>query len=267
MRTAFLTEARKFTRHVSVVVDGAVFFVPTSDRRIGAGLFVKTTTKDMVVLARALGLIAELGGNMPTDPQLVDVGANLGTTTVRALRCHGFSSAIALEPSPETFRALQANMVVNSLDDRVQALQVAVSDEEAEGMFDVSDPNSGAHRLRRTAPENGQRTVTVEVVTLDGLVERGVIDLDRVGLLWVDAAGHESRVLAGASRVLAAGVPVVTALKGRWPRLARAVADTVIPHYTDVVDLRGDHRPRPAAELAGLVAAAGHSTDVLLVRR
>jgi FkbM family methyltransferase len=266
-RTKFLAEARELTPYVSVVVGGGVFFVPTSDLRIGARLFVRARSKDMDVLAQALGHLAALGHRMPSDPGFVDVGANLGTTTITALRHHGFSSAIAFEPSPETFRALRVNLVANDLESRVHAMQVAVSDQEGQCAFDVSDPNSGAHRLLGEGVRSGDQMVMVSTVTLDGLVARGTIDLDCVGLLRIDAAGHESRVLAAASRLLEAGVPIVTAVKRRWAETAAALAELLTPQYTDVVQLRELDARRPASELRDLVDRVEHSTDVLLVRR
>jgi FkbM family methyltransferase len=266
-RAAFLEEARTFTPYVSAQCGDEVFFVPTRDDRIGARLFVKRRSKDMTVLATALGHLDRLGHERPADPVFLDVGANLGTATVTALRHHGFASAVSLEPSPGNFTALRLGLVANDLDDRVTAMQVAVSDSEGERAFDVSQASTGAHRLAADGGDGGADVVPVRAVTLDGLVAEGVIDPARVGLVWVDTAGHEANALAGGTSLLSAGIPIVVAIKHGWPETENALIELVTPYYTDVVDLRHRDELEPIAAFRALVDRLKQSTDVLLVRR
>ena len=253
--------------YVSVAVGNDVFFVPTSDFRIGTRLFVRAGSKDMEVLERALGHLAEVGPGLPAEPVFLDVGANLGSAATTALRHHGFSSAVALEPSPGNFKALRLGLVANGLEARVRALQVAASDREGERVFDVSQPNSGDHRLLPEGAERPDQTAVVEVVTIDGLVSRGVIDSGRVGLVWVDTAGHEAQALAGGACLLEAGIPIVTAIKHDWPETEDALVELLTPYYSEVVDLRGSASLRPIGEFRRLIDGLERSTDVLLVRR
>jgi FkbM family methyltransferase len=171
--------------------------------------------------------------SLPKEPVFVDVGANIGTSTVAALRRHGFASAVAIEPSPETFGTLRLNLAANDLEERVQALRVAVGDVEGIAGFDTSrDP--GRHRL---AEATAGANVSVEVVTLDALVRRGVIEPARIGLLWIDAQGHEPAVLAGAAGLVGAAVPTVVTIrqKAPWPP---TLVERITAAYTHVVELR-----------------------------
>jgi FkbM family methyltransferase len=266
-RAEFLGQARDLMPYVSVAAGDDVFFVPTSDFRIGANLFIRRRSKDMNVLARALDVLAELDHRLPPDPVLVEVGANLGTATTTALRRHGFSSAVALEPSPGNIKALRLGLVANELESRVQAIHAAVSDREGERFFDVSHTSCGAHRLLPEGVEFGEGTVTVKVVTLDGLVSGGVIDPGRVGLVWIDTSGHEAAALAGGTSLLQAGIPIVVAVKHGLPDTEAALVDLLPPYFTDVADLRRPDPPRPIGEFRTLIEGLGESTDVLLVRR
>jgi FkbM family methyltransferase len=217
---------------------------------------------------------------LPAEPMFVDVGANIGTTTVMALRRHGFTSAVAIEPSPANGRVLRLNVVANELEERVRVLSVAVSDQKGEIHFDVSDANWGGHRV---TSDGGPTTVVVEAVTLDELVDQGVVPPGRVGLVWIDAPGHEAAVLAGASRLIEQGTPIVVAIrqvKGDpetarpWaaPPATRAVVlDLLRASYTEIVELR-KHSKRgrathPIDELGTLVDSFRHCQDLLLVRR
>jgi hypothetical protein len=49
----------------------------------------------------------------------------------------------------------------------------------------------------------------VEVDTLDRLCESSVIASERVGMLWLDAKGHEGHILSGATTLVGCGVPLV----------------------------------------------------------
>jgi FkbM family methyltransferase len=268
-REAFFLDAAALTPYMAVATaTGETFFVSTSDLGIGKRVFVHARRKDMDVLACAMGFLAELGPAMPAEPMLVEVGGNIGTTTVTALRQHAFSSAVVLEPSPQNRRLLRANLVVNDLDDRVRVVPAAASDRKQELEFDVSHHNSGTHRV--PPPDVGplgDAVLSVQAVTLDSLVDDGVVDPSRVGLVWIDAAGHESNVLAGASKLLERGVSVVTAIKHGWPETVAGVLSTLKAHYTDVAELRYLRTSCPVGEIDELLAPLGRSTDVLAVRR
>lgn len=274
-RTAFLAEARPLTPYVAVAVGNELFLTAAGDFGPGREIFVKRKSKDMIVLTRMMAALSDLGIGFPQEPFFVDVGANIGTSTVFALRRHAFARGIALEPSPQTFRTLRLNLVANDLESRVSALHVAVTDREGEVVFDATDLKSGRHHIA-TADTSGDRLL-VAAVTLDGLVARGVVDPERVGILWIDAAGHEGNVLAGGTALIEAGVPVVVALRPRREELERSVIEpwaSVLPRleasYTDALDLRtNDSRNniRPISRLRHFVDSTRSTHDVLLVRR
>ncbi len=264
-RELFFAQARELTPYLSVVVGGEVFFVSTDDLGVGRRVFVRKGRRDMKSLAKTLALLTELGHRLPNDATFVDVGANIGTTTVVALRRHGFAAGVALEPSPENFQLLRLNLAANGLDGLVLALPVAAHDEPGVVALDVSGANHGGHYVQ-TGPL-ADRAASVESVTLDGLVESDVLDPDRVGLLWVDTPGSECRVLLGAARLLREGVPSVVTIRPREFETHSALVDLLTATYTDVIELRKGERRLPIGELAALSASYQHKGDVLLVRR
>jgi FkbM family methyltransferase len=242
-RKAIFSKASEFTPYLAVEAEELLFFVATDDTGVGRPLFVKRSRQDMRHLGTAVGLLAQLGLRS-AESTFVDVGANIGTTTVTALRRYQFARAVALEPEPGNFGILRLNLVANNIESVVTALQVAVSDGEGEERLVLSATSSGRHTLAPAVPEEPATTTIVPAVTLDGLVARGVIDPDGVGLLWIDAPFHEAKVLAGASTLLDDGVPLVMAVHARgesWPEtrdsLLRLLAD-----YSDFAELRREAR-------------------------
>jgi FkbM family methyltransferase len=267
LREAFFSQAAELTPYLGVEADGDLFLVATDDAGIGRRLFVNGIRGDMAHLRTAVRLLEELG--VPTTGStFVDVGANIGTTTVTALRRHRFARAVALEPAPSNFHVLRLNLVANEVESDVTALQVAVTDKEGEEQLVLSGAGSGSHVLAPAVPKTPASTVLVQAVTLDGLVARGLLDPAAVGLLWIDAAGHESEVLTGASKLVDAGVPLVAALRTRsdnWPE----TKEFLLRHlsgYTDFAELRLN--AQRTDDLGALLDSIQRpSTDLLAVRR
>lgn len=267
-RRLFFKSSSSFTGHLSVEVGGATFIVSSRDGGVGEDVFSRALRPEFIVLPRA---IESLGDRLVADGCLVDVGANIGTTAITAVARYGFGDAVAIEPSPENALLLRLNCVVNGLEDRVRVVEAAVSDREGPILFDLT-PDPGAHQVAVAGHESGQ-TAEVAGVTLDGLVERGVIDPAAVQLVWVDAQGHEAHVVAGAERLLSSRPALVVAV--RRQKLASqgelgAFAASIERHYDWIVDLRvhGLQRPgfapivQPVSEIHAILEAP-RTTDVL----
>jgi len=281
-RRAFFAEARGLTPLLGVNVGNEVFAVATNDEGVGRTLFIDTWRKDMSVLDRTVGTLEDLGLRSPEAATFIDVGANIGTTTVMALRRHAFQSAVALEPSPENFRLLQMNLLANELEDRVTVLPLAASDREAVVRLDVAPRrmNKGSHRIVSLDAGEVPGTIAVPAVTLDGLVTRGVIEPAKTGLLWMDVQGHEAKVLLGAASLMNHGVPLALTI---WPDKKQArrgirrwrvdgddratVLDRLTSSYTDVFVLRRVVTRHPVEALPSLVDSFKGSCGVLLYRR
>lgn len=111
----FLDLAKDYTPYVVRDLPRPRLIVPTGDLRLSK-LFWKRG-KDEPVLARALAALDEAGIGV-TGTTFLDVGANIGQTTLAALRA-GFGSVLAFEPVVETFQLLRANLALNGVEDRV----------------------------------------------------------------------------------------------------------------------------------------------------
>ena len=260
----FVHLAQAYTPYV--IRDEPRLIVPTGDLRLSR-LFWRRTN-DEQVLVRALAHLDEAGIAV-RGTTFVDVGANIGQTTLAALRA-GFGSAVAIEPVVETFQLLRANLALNGLDDRVETLQLALSDRPGTETLVLTPGKLGSSRVPMEAGESSQKPRTsVTVARLDDLVADGTVDPGSIGLLWIDTEGHEASVLRGAEKTLAAGFPVVAEIN---PGLAGAgaledVAARLSERYTRVVDLRDRGAlVLPADELDGLVAKLRRTrrvTDIL----
>lgn len=265
-REAFFTAAGEVTPYVAVEVGEEVFFVATDDTGVGRRVFVRGKRRDMTTLANGLAELAARGIRPPADPVFVEVGANMGTTTVMALRRHGFATAVALEPSPQNLWLCRLNLVANGLDDRVRLLPFAASDRAVEMALVIGGGNRGGHRVLSADSDHPAQAGSVRSVTLDSLVADGTIDPDRAGLLWCDAAGHDAYAVLGGSRLVEARVPMIVNVSGAIAGETRdAFVELLTPHYAEIVELRKAKRTLPIDALTDLVAGYQHKGDVLLV--
>lgn len=185
-----------------VTGDRELFVVSTTDKVIGRELFLHGQF-DFDKLELALTILKREG--MAAPKHLIDVGANIGSITIPAL-CRGlFETASAIEPHPANLRLLRANLALNEIQDRVHVFDVAVGQASDVTLhLQESQTNSGNHAI-------GSSGLAIRSTRLDDLP----ITLDQA-LLWMDIEGYEGHALAGASRLLALGMPVVAELNTQF---------------------------------------------------
>ena len=216
------------------------------------------------------------------QPQLgrtvVDVGANIGTTSIPLLVKYGAAGVEAFEPDQTNFDLLRCNLILNHVEAKAVTRQVAVSDANGEVTFELCSWNFGDHRVRvgdagvdGIHGEGSRSTVVVPAARLDDAVTTPPED---IGLFWIDAQGHEAHILEGAERLLDLGVPWLIeywpyglSRQGGLERLNKTLAHRV----SHVVDVRRSMAAGRAVlvETAGLgrvAAELGNDyTDLILV--
>lgn len=152
------------------------------------------------VAARLLAFFAA-----PQAGTYVDVGANIGLTTLPVAQAYPGVQVIALEPEPTNFDHLMVNVRANSPPGTVRCHQQAAFSYAGTMPFEVATDNLGDHRLRLgpAAPgalgEHRRATISVEAIPLDALERTFTTPL----AVKIDTQGAEPFVLAGAPKTLA----------------------------------------------------------------
>ena len=265
------------TPTIEVNDDEMRFLAHTKDRVITADMFADQKTYEIEVMATAIELASHIAGrNVLLGKTFVDVGANIGTSTVPALMRFGASRAICLEPEPENAKLLRCNLILNELEQAAKVIQAAVSDEGSEVELLLSTGNLGDHRVHlggnRSVETAAWESTRVPARRLDDVLEESDVLASDVGLLWIDTQGHEPHVLRSARNLLDYGVPTVIEY---WPSVLgdegiRSLNEVIEECFESFLDLRS---PTPLIQPAGEVGSVARRliergddyTDLLLV--
>ncbi len=145
----------------------------------------------------------------------VDIGANIGLTTIPAARNPNVS-CLAIEPDPTNFRCLDANVRRHCQHGNVQLRQLAIFSHAARLSLELAPDNMGDHRLR-TGSIHGQqeerwKTVEVDTVALDELAPLS----GRPLAVKIDTQGAEPFVFAGGSQTLAGASLIIAEWAPYW---------------------------------------------------
>lgn len=140
-----------------------------------------------------------------------DLGAHFGYYAVGLARRTGPTGQVAaFEPFPSSFARVERHARLNGLT-WIKAYEAAVSDADgtAELIADMRDGDTGVHLPydANERPHSTAEVITVRLLRLDGLVERG--EIRAPDFMKVDVEGHGAAALAGAMKSIAANRPII----------------------------------------------------------
>ena len=129
------------------------------------------------------------------EDNFVDVGANIGAYSILASGVAGARS-ISIEPVPATFKVLQKNIELNSLNTKILALNMGIGSGEKDLYFTDNKSTCNHVVLNVNQPEKGLVKVTVN--SLEKLLENEQVP----SLIKIDVEGFEQEVINGAGKIL-----------------------------------------------------------------
>jgi FkbM family methyltransferase len=205
---------------------------------------------------------------------LLDIGANIGMITVpfAMMARDGTStrpSVVAVEAVPDNTRALEINIALNQLDGDVMVIGSALGDVEKTIQIQVEGDLSrgeGSGTANILADDSNYVCVTqsMRLLTLDGLLESGVINPD-CAVIKIDTDGYDLKVLQGGIRFLAASRPVIfgefSAHCLQWHQ--QSVVDVIA--FAESQDYRLLYRQDGSFRFDAQPPAGGFRQDLLLI--
>ncbi len=137
---------------------------------------------------------------------VIDIGANIGYTTLLFSKVCGEGEVISIEPSKELFETIENHIKLNNLNN-ITPLNVAVGEKEKKAkLYSVSENNSGMNRIF----ENDTISFNSEIITIKTLDELVLEqNITTVNAIKIDVEGYEYKVLKGAYNTLKAKHPIL----------------------------------------------------------
>ena len=252
--------------------EGLSYVISTSDLAVGRITLERRASFDCEIVESAFAHLA-----YPVDT-LFDIGANIGSISLFCLKREYASRCVAFEPDPTNFKLLQVNSMLNEMQNKIEAHNIALSDGSTPTLeLSLSSTNHGAHETSFSNPQDPQgskhvrQTSEVPAARVDQFFNEETAGR---AILWMDVQGFEGHVLKGATAMIAAKIPVVLEFD---PLLLERVngfeqlLDTLSASpYTEIIDLRNrtqflggsinDRLMRIAEQLSGRYSY----TDLLL---
>ena len=138
---------------------------------------------------------------------LIDVGANIGIYSLYAATVNNLIPIFSIEPVPDTFRELNANIKLNEKMNQISTFMVALSSVSVLGYLTNIDPRLGSSGAQIQVDTLGINVPTV-VLSGDLLLQNELekYNLDKKVMIKIDTDGNEFEVLTGFTNSFKRGV-------------------------------------------------------------
>ncbi|QOI98462.1 MAG: FkbM family methyltransferase [Flammeovirgaceae bacterium] len=154
---------------------------------------------------------------------IIDVGANIGFTSLFFSRHHPDATIYSLEPEPGNFKLLQKNVEGYS---NITAMQAALWNEN--GTIGIEDHGYGLRGFMVEKPSG--KSQTMQALTLQSLIEQH--NITSIDILKIDIEGSEKEVFSGDTGWLRITKCLVIELHDRMkPGCSEAVFGALSRHH------------------------------------
>lgn len=144
-------------------------------------------------------------------PCFLDLGANVGSTSVYALKGDFFEQAICIEASTLNYQFLNFNAQINQLTQRLHPLNYGLANFNVSGSLVCNPNNCGDFRVQPITPvptknlfnEENYTKELVDFTTLDALMQQNILRTQEISFIWIDCQGSESLIFSGGEKFFA----------------------------------------------------------------
>ncbi|WP_186647167.1 FkbM family methyltransferase [Fluviispira vulneris] len=190
------------------------YLISSNDKVIGKEIFIKGEF-ELEKFHIALSILKNK--NFKAEI-IIDIGANIGSICIPAIKRNIFQYAIAFEPEPFNYSLLLANVNLNGLGKRIKTYNCALGAfGKDEALITLSENNYGDHRINyfkndEYQIEKCESHISIKIEKIDDII---TLNEPLNTLIWIDTQGFEGFILKGAEKILRAKPPLVLEF---WPQ-------------------------------------------------
>lgn len=218
---------------------GERFITFSNDNIISKDIFLREEF-DLIKLEKTLSFLKK----EKKIENFFDIGANIGTICIPAIKRKLVKNCKAVEPETRNFELLKTNIVFNNLENKITSYNYALSNKDDQIVkMELAKNNSGDHRVKEKEQaifnlrgEENRELINIKTKTFDSLFPNVNKQTD---LVWIDTQGHEAKILEGSKNVIKNKIPIVIEF---WPYGLKRSGDwekifQIIKNFDYYVDL------------------------------
>jgi len=146
----------------------------------------------------------------------IDIGANIGDTTVPMGLCTGATGlTIGFDPNPYVFKILEKNATLNAGKMNIVPFRCAISDKEDEFYFISSEASFGNGGISKTKESKHGKFIypeKIKGVNLRTFLEEKFSEwIDKLSFIKIDAEGYDKEIIKSISDLLVKYKPTIIA--------------------------------------------------------
>jgi FkbM family methyltransferase len=146
----------------------------------------------------------------------IDIGANIGDTTVPMGLCTGASGlTIGFDPNPYVFKILQKNASLNTGRMKIDTVPCAISEKDEEFYFISSEASFGNGGISKEKDSSHGKFIYPEMIKgvnlNDFLRENYANWMDKLSFIKIDTEGYDKEIIKSISNLLITYKPVIVA--------------------------------------------------------
>ena len=205
----FYYKANRYNGYIDFLTDNGLHFgiikgsdeaylFEIEDRAIPFDMFLEKKTFSKENIDKFIEIVAKRKNNCKIGGVFLDIGANIGTTSIYVAKHYGENLAIwAFEPDHVNYKLLRCNIELNDCQN-VHAINVALSDKEDTVSMEVNRANRGGTKIISNESKANAEVEYVSAVPFDSWLKEHVeIAPQDINYIWIDVEGHESFVIDG----------------------------------------------------------------------
>ena len=163
--------------------------------RNGLQLKLNTNTNEIGTLNEIwhLGIYDRFLPLLKSDSTVIDVGANIGTFSIKAGNIVKNGRVLCFEPFPKNFEILKENILLNRMEKVIKAFNSAVGGKKGDAELFFHERDSGGGSFYQHGNIDKLKSIQVNCITLEDIFNEN--NLKSCDFLKMDCEGAEENIL------------------------------------------------------------------------